>query len=127
MDGILNSTVCEGRLELKFKEPFINGWFALCDGSFGPEEIQVACRQLGCDIGNGYRTHILMYVDTVPKNIVGSYIIIMVGTTCTERGRGGCPPHPSLKRLWADLSVTNLYISKMYTFQHVPILSREPL
>jgi hypothetical protein len=54
-----NSSVCEGLLELSFKQPFINGWFAVCDGSFGPEEMQVVCRQLGCNYRNGYRTHVL--------------------------------------------------------------------
>ena len=64
VNDILNSTVCEGRLELKFNEQFVNGWFAVCDGSFGPEEIQVVCHQLGCN-KNGHRTHISMYVGTV--------------------------------------------------------------
>ena len=63
VNNILNSTECEGLLEVKFKKRFINGWFAVCDSSFGQEEIQVVCRQLGCNNGNGYRTHILRYVD----------------------------------------------------------------
>ena len=65
VNTILNSTVCEGRLELNFNERFINGWFAVCDSSFGLEEVQVVCQQLGCNNRNGYRTHILMYVNTV--------------------------------------------------------------
>ena len=65
MNAIHNNTVCEGRLELNFNEQFINGWFAVCDSSFGLEEIQVVCRQLGCNNRNGFRTHILMYVNTV--------------------------------------------------------------
>ena len=53
-----NSSRCEGRLELNFMQPFMSGWFAVCDNSFGAEEVQVVCRQLGCPNGNGYRTHI---------------------------------------------------------------------
>ena len=53
-----NSSRCEGLLELNFKQPFINGWFAVCDSSFGQEEMQVVCRQLGCNYKTGYRTHI---------------------------------------------------------------------
>ena len=63
--NVPNSTLCEGRLELNFNEQFINGWFAVCDNSFGAEEVQVVCRQLGCPYTSGYRTHILTYVDTV--------------------------------------------------------------
>ena len=60
--NVPNSTMCEGRLDLYFNEPFIQGWFAVCDNNFDEGEMQVVCQQLGCPYNNGYRTNILKYV-----------------------------------------------------------------
>ncbi len=50
--------LCEGRMEIYHSTEFVRGWFAVCDNSFGDEEVRVVCKQLGCPHSSSSRTSV---------------------------------------------------------------------
>ena len=56
LQGGLNST-CQGRLEVFVSQRGF--WNTACDETFGDEEAQVVCRQLGCQAEGAMRRPVL--------------------------------------------------------------------
>lgn len=49
---------CEGLLNVAILFNGVLEWAITCDRGFGQEEVEVACRQLGCPTQNAERRHI---------------------------------------------------------------------
>ena len=52
---------CEGHLQVLVPNNGQLQWSSACDRRFGVEELQVACRQIGCPAGNPQRRTVERY------------------------------------------------------------------
>jgi hypothetical protein len=58
---------CEGHLQVSVTNSGELQWSSACDRRFGAEEIQVACRQMGCPAGNAQRRTVDNYRGRLPR------------------------------------------------------------